>query len=200
MTFCKITFFFQGQTSYVRNEDDLSALAETLNFDGAESSLVTATHVNFIYIFGCFAEPKPPLYPITSFDYDAPHLTLSHGLKLPGVRQAVDRFKTTRIKLQGLYRKANGETLSMKMDVEPRGLASKVPLPFLDRNLITMKATVSDDKSSWGMEGHIDQDTGTGILKSRVTYKLSITPWGVVGEKVHTDNGKHLGYFVLHWQ
>lgn len=87
----------------------------------------------------------------------------------------------------------------MKIDVDPQGLASKLPFPFLDRSIITMSATVSDDNSSWKMEGTINQDTGTGILKSGVTYKLSVTPWGVVGEKVHTESCRHLGYFVLHW-
>lgn len=190
-----------GQTSYVKNDDDLSALAETLAFEDDESPLLTATHVNFIYIFGCFAKTKPPLYPIASVDYDPPHISLSHGhgTKLPGVRQAVDRFKTARLTLQGFYRKVTGETSPMTIDVEPQGLTSKLPLPFLDRSIITMNATVSNDNSSWKMEGTLNQDTGTGTLKSGVTYKLSVTPWGVVGEKVHPESCRHLGYFVLHW-
>ncbi|GJJ09813.1 hypothetical protein Clacol_004037 [Clathrus columnatus] len=189
-----VAAYVHAQTSYIKNEDDLAALAETLNFDNDGSPLLSATHANFIYIYGCFAESQPPVFPITSYDYDTPHLTIphGHGIKMPGVRQAIERFKTARLKLQGFYRKSSGEISPMKIDIEPQGLASKHTLPFLDRTLITMNATVTDGTSTWRMEGSIDQDTGTGTLKSGVTYKLWVTPWAIIGEKTHTESSKHL--------
>lgn len=196
-----VAAYVHCQTSYIKDDDDLTALAQTLSFEEDESPLLNATQVNFIYTFGCFTNPTLSHCSITSADYDPPHISLSHGqgTKLPGVRQAVDRFKTSRILLKGFYRKVTGETSPMTLDIEPQGLAKKSALSFLDRSIITMNATVSDEDRFWKMEGTINQETGTGVMKTGVTYKLSIVPWGVVGEKIHTDSCRHLGYFVLQW-
>jgi len=183
------------------SEDDLERFSETLSFDHTNPPLLhLAARANLLYTYACMSYSKASPHPLQSSDYDGPHLTTS-STPLPGLRQGVERF-TSRIAISGVYRKASGGASQMQMAFEPIGLASKSRIPFTDKDLLTLDATVSDGDGNppWEMSGSIDRNTGVGKLKttSGMVYDIWVTPWGLTGQKIRGE-GKHLGYFVLHW-
>lgn len=90
----------------------------------------------------------------------------------------------------------------MRIEIDPIGLMSKSRLPFAEKQLLTLEATVHADKDtpSWRVTGSIDRTNGIGelVTASGMVYDVWLTPWGLTGQKVRGE-GKHLGYFVLHW-
>lgn len=186
---------------YPESASDLEKFSETLSFDRTNPPLLlTAARANLLYTYACMSYSKASPRPLQSSDYDEPHLT-SNSSSLPGLRQGIERF-TRRIAINGFYRKTTGEVSPMRVAFDPIGLASKSRLPFTDRDLLTLNATVSDgdENPPWEMSGSIDRNTGIGKIKttSGMVYDIWVTPWGLTGQKVRGES-KHLGYFVLHW-
>lgn len=106
--------------------------------------------------------------------------------------------------VKGFYHKTSGSVVAHEIALEPNGLSGKSsPLTLKDCNRFTLTATVSDGDGNtpWEMNGFIDLKTGVGKLKDArglIMYELWTTPWGLTGQKIR-GQGKHLGYFVLHW-
>ena len=193
--------FLSAQQVSLSSAEDLERFSETLNFDHTNPPmLLIAARANLLYAYACMSYSKTSPHPLQSSNYDGLHLTTSN-VSLPGLRQGIERF-TRRIVIDGFYRKASGGISPMQVAFEPIGLASKSRIPFMEKDHLTLNATVSDgdENPPWEMSGSIDRNTGVGKIRttSGMVYDIWVTPWGLTGQKVRGE-GKHLGYFVLHW-
>jgi len=193
----------KAQPSDPDAESDLEGLADTLDFQTSKPPiLLVATFANFLHAYGCISSTTISPNMLAYIDYDPPHLCSPHGTSLPGLRQAIERYKLSTA-ANGFYHKIGGTVTSVNIAFEPGKVKSKSGIPFTEKDRLTLMATCTtgDVNSSRQMEGFVDLKTGVAKLKDTsggIIYELWTTPWGIAGQEIQGE-GKHSGYYILYW-